>query len=315
VDTADSAPTPDIAVADAKGEAPRTFVIDTAAQLTEGGWTAKLDANLAALRLLKSLQADGRPASGEEQAILARYIGWGHTELAPIVAVDAQTRPLSDPRKQAARQELQALLTAREFKSLGESTVNAHYSFHDLPVAMWQLAERLGFPGGSILEPAVGTGHFIGTMPGTIRAHTRTRVFGVDMEPIAAAIAQQLYQRARIQHAPLQEAVLPENYFDLQISNVPFGRIRVFDPAFVSADRSVMTDSVHNYYFGKALDLARPGGFILFVTSRYTLDSRNDSVRRYLAERAHFIGAFRLPDQAFSSTAGTSVVTDVIVLQ
>jgi len=313
VDTADAAPDDDVADAHARGEAPRFFTIENVDVLTEGaGWVGKLDANMTALRLLKQLQAEGRPATDAEQAVLARYIGWGHTELAPIV--DLQER-LSDGRKTAARQELESLLTARELQTVGLTTPNAHYSFHDLPVAMWELAERLGFKGGTVLEPAIGTGHFIGTMPGPIRAHKRTRVFGVDMEPIAAGIAQQLYQGARIQNSPLQEAVLPENYFDIAISNVPFGRIRVFDPAFVSADRAAMTRSVHNYYFGKALDLVRPGGLVLFVTSRFTMDSRNDSVRKYLDQRAIFLGAIRLPNKAFDDTAGTEVVTDVIVLQ
>lgn len=314
MDTADTAPSDDVADAEARGEAPRFFTITAASDLTEGGWVTKLDANLTALRLLKDLQAAGRPASDAEQALLARYIGWGHTDLAPIVRI-GDDAPLDDPRKLQARQELQNLLTAREFQSLGESTINAHYSFHDLPRAMWALAQRLGFTGGSILEPAIGTGHFLGTMPPEIRGHRRTRVYGVDMEPIAAGIAQQLYQAARIQAAPLQEAVLPADYFDLIISNVPFGKVGIFDPAFVAQARTVMTQSVHNYYFGKALDLARPGGLILFVTSRYTLDARNDSVRQYLDERAVFLGAFRLPDQAFQKTAGTQVVTDVIVLQ
>lgn len=314
VDTADVADSQPVSDATARGEAPRWFSIDTAADLTDGGWTAKLDDNLAALKLLKQLDREGRPATDAEQAVLARYVGWGHTELASIVDIRPGYTP-KDPRKLQARQALDSLLTASELKELSESTANAHYSFSDLPRAMWSLVERLGFTGGAILEPAVGSGHFLGTMPGAIRTARRTKVYGVDKEPIAAAIAKQLYQGAHIQASPLQEAVLPENYFDLIISNVPFGKIGVFDPAFVSPEKTPLTRNIHNYYFAKALDLARPGGLLVFVTSRYSLDSQGDTARQYLSKYAKFVGAFRLPDQAFRKTAGTDVVTDVIVLQ
>lgn len=303
----------DIKSATARGQSPRFFTIDDTTDLTDGGAVAKLENNIAALRLLKALEAEGRLATDDEQAVLAKYIGWGHTELRKVVEFDADD--IKEPRHKQARQELDRILTAAEIKELGESTPNAHYSFVALPRAMWSLVQRLGFTGGSVLEPAIGTGHFIGTMPTTIRSHASTRVFGVDKEPIAAAIAKHLYQDARIQAAPLQEAVLPENYFDLIISNVPFGKIPIFDPAFVSSAKAPMARSVHNYYFAKALDLARPGGLVVFVTSRFTMDAQNDTVRSYLADRAHFLGAFRMSSTAFKSTAGTDVVTDVIVLQ
>ena len=314
VDTADVAGSQEVADAHARGQAPRWFSITDSTALTEGGWTRKLEDNLAALRLLKQLEREARPASDAEQAVLARYIGWGHTELAAVVNLLGADH-VTDPRKKQAREELDNLLTKAEVQELGESTANAHYSFADLPRAMWDLVGRLGFTGGSILEPAVGTGHFLGTMPGAIRTHRATRVWGVDKEPIASAIARQLYQGANILTSPLEEAVLPENYFDLILSNVPFGKIQIFDPAFVSAERTPLVRSIHNYYFAKALDLARPGGLVVFVTSRYTLDAQSDTTRAYLAKRADFLGAFRLPDQAFKGTAGTEVITDVIVLQ
>lgn len=303
-------------VAGSRGQDPLHYTITAADNLTEGGWITKLDNNLAALRLLKQLQSEGRMATAAEQEVLAKYIGWGHTNLAPIVdlrpEVAAQRK---EPRQVEARQILEQLLTADELRELGESTINAHYSFFELPKAMWALVQRLGFKGGTVLEPAVGGGHFFGTMPGEILANRRTQLFGIDKEPIAAAIARQLYQGARIQTSPLQEATVPNEYFDLVISNVPFGKVEVFDPDFVSGEKRPMTKSLHNYYFGKALDVARPGGIIVFVTSRYTMDSRSDAVRRYISERAHFLGAFRLPQEAFRKTAGTDVVTDVIVLQ
>lgn len=303
----------DVAAAESRGQAPLHFTIHDASDLTEAGWTAKLDANMAALRLLKALQKEARMATADEQKILARYIGWGHTELATIVGPDAGR--ITDPRKMQARQELEKLLTPAEMRELHESTANAHYSFNDLPRAMWGLVQKLGFKGGTILEPAVGIGHFFGTMPGAILANKRTRLFGVDKEPIASAIAKQLYQGARIQNSPLQDATLPDNYFDLVISNVPFGRIKVFDRNFVSGVKDLLSRSIHNYYFGKAIDVARPGGLIVFVTSRYTMDSRSDTVRKYLSEHADFLGAIRLPDASFKKTAGTEVVTDVIVLR
>lgn len=316
MDTADVEADPDVAAAHAKGEAPRHFVIDATETVTSGGPAQKLANNLAALRLLKELAEDGgRMASDAEQAILAKYIGWGHTALAKIVDPRPEVVAELEGRDKQAREELERLLTPAELKSLGDSTINAHYSFNDLPRAMWRLVQQLGFAGGAVLEPAIGTGHFFGTMPGDVVAHPRTRLFGVDMEPIAAAIAKQLYQGAFVQASPLQEARLPDNYFDLILSNVPFGRVQVFDPSFVSAAKTVMTKAVHNYYFGKAIDQARPGGLIVFVTSRFTMDSKTDVVRNYIAERADFLGAFRLPSGAFGKTAGTEVVTDVIVLR
>lgn len=317
VDTADLAPDADVAAAEARGEAPRRFTIDNTASLTEGGWSAKLADNVAAIRLLKVLQRESRLATDAEQAVLARYIGWGHTDLKDVVEFEGGPSTLAqrDPRKQKARDELDSLLTREELQELGESTPNAHYSFADLPRAMWTAVQRLGFRGGSILEPAVGIGHFLGTMPGAIVAAKQTRVFAVEKEPIAAAIARQLFQDTHVQTSPLQDANLPTNYYDLQISNVPFGRIAIFDPDFHTTAERRQLDKVHNYYFGKALDTARPGGIVAFVTSRYTMDARSDGIRSFLAKGFNLLGAVRLPDQAFKATAGTDVVTDILFLQ
>jgi adenine-specific DNA methylase len=146
-------------------------------------------------------------------------------------------------------------------------------------------------------------------MPSEIVGHTTRGPGRSRKEPIAAGIATHLYQDARVQNSPLQAATLPNDYFDVHVSNVPFGRIQIFDPAFTSPARRPMTTSVHNYYFGKALDTARPGGLVAFVTSRFTMDARSDTVRRYLAAGFDLLGAIRLPDHAFSATAGTDVVT------
>lgn len=307
---------PDVAIAETRGQAPLHFVIQQTADLTAGGWITKLDNNMAALRLLKQLTREGRMATADEQAVLAKYIGWGHSELAPIVGLDPQmAAERREPRKRQAREELESILTKEELRDVGESIVNAHYSFLDLPKTLWSIVERLGFQGGSVFEPAVGIGHFFGTMPRSILAHKRTRLFGIDKEPIAAAIAKQLYQGASIKTGPIQEQIIPDHYYDLVISNVPFGKIGVFDPGFVSGARALLARAIHNYYFGKALDVVRPGGLVVFVTSRFTMDAQNDLVRQYIGERAKFLGAVRLPNTAFNKTAGTQVVTDVIVLQ
>lgn len=315
VDTADTVEDPDVADANARGERPRHFVISDEKILTDGNWVAKLNDNIAALELLKQLEAENRPASDDEQRVLSRYIGWGHTNLAPVVGpLDARAAQ-RDANVVQARQKLTEILTEKEFKELGESVINAHYSFNTLPRALWDLVGRLGFKGGSVLEPAIGTGHFFGTMPMAMVQHPKTRLFGVDKEPIAARIAKQLYQSAYIQNSPLEDATVPKDYFDLVISNVPFANVGVFDPAFKSGDRQVVSRSLHNYYFGKALDVVRPGGLVVFVTSSFTMNSKSDAVRKYLAQRAEFLGAIRLTEKAFQSTAGTQVVTDVIVLR
>jgi N12 class adenine-specific DNA methylase/2'-5' RNA ligase len=314
VDPADTAVDPAVGEAIARGEPPRHFTIQDEKELTAGGWVTKLNNNLEALKLLKDLERTGRPASNIEQAILAKYIGWGHTNLAPVVDLLGIDN-IRDPKHKEARQLLDSLLTKQELQDLGESAPNAHYSFADLPRALWAAIQHFGFKGGSILEPAIGTGHFFGTMPAEIIGHPLTRLFGIEKEPIAAGIARQLYQGAKIQNSPLQDAMLPEGYMDVHISNVPFGRIPVFDPRFAASDKALMTKSVHNYYFAKALDVARPGGLIAFVTSRYTMDSQSDAVRRYIGERAKLIGAIRMPRETFDKTAGTEVVTDIIFLQ
>lgn len=314
---ADAAPddaAPEVKAADARGEEPRHFVITDDDILTAGGAVSKLNDNIAALKLLKQLEAEKRPASAAEQLVLSRYVGWGNSQLTAVFelrGVDA----IRDPKLKAARQELEAILTPKELKSIADSVENAHYSFAAMPRAIWSAVQRLGFKGGAILEPAVGAGHFLGTMPGSIVAHPRTRMTGVDLEPIASGIARQLYQDATIQTSPLEEAMLPKDYYDLVISNVPFSQVGVFDPEFVSAERKIMAEMIHNYYFGKALDVVRPGGLIAFVTSSGTMDSKTNAHRQYIEKRAEFLGAIRLPREAFKKTAGTEVVADIIFLR
>jgi N12 class adenine-specific DNA methylase len=290
------------------GPPPHDFTIIDATNLIDGGTRAKIDGNLAAIRLLKRLQAEARPASPDEQRTLARYVGWGASELARIVGA---AEP-DDTRDQTTRAELRALLPESEFLAVRDTILNAHYSYVDVPRALWRAVQHLGFRGGRVLEPSVGVGHFIGTMPADLRA--TSQIHAVEIDPVTAAIAQQLYPTAHVQAVGFEVAKLPPAYFDLAIGNVPFGNYGVADPTFQSPERAPLARSIHNYFFARALDLIRPGGIVAFVTSRYTMDGLNAAVRKYLAQHADFLGAIRLPRTAFA-LAGTEVVADIIVLR
>jgi len=284
------------------------FTIADTHDIAVAGTRAKIDANIAAIRLLKQIQADTRLASPDEQRTLARYVGWGATDLARIVGA---AEP-DDTRDRSARAELQALLPDTEFRGVQASILNAHYSYVDVPRAMWRAVEHLGFRGGRILEPSVGVGHFFGTMPAHLR--DTSELHGIEIEPITAGMAQQLYQTAHIQAVGFETAKLAPAYFDLAIGNIPFGSYGVADPAFYASARAPLARAIHNYFFARALDLVRPGGLVVFLSSRYTMDAARDTVRRYLADHADFLGAIRLPCTAFA-TAGTDVVADIVVLR
>ncbi len=284
------------------------FTIAETHEITVTGTRAKIDANIAAIRLLKQLQTETRQASPDEQRTLARYVGWGASDLARIVGA-------ADPehtRDRTARAELQALLTDAEFRGVQATILNAHYSYVDVPRAMWRAIEHLGFRGGRVLEPSLGVGHFFGTMPSHLR--DASELHGIEIDPITAGIAQQLYQTAHIQATGFEVAKLPPAYFDVAIGNVPFGSYGVADPAFHSPARAPLARSIHNYFFARALDLVRPGGLVVFLSSRYTMDGARDTVRRYLADHADFLGAIRLPHTAFA-LAGAEVVADIVILQ
>ena len=274
----------------------RNFRI-TDAHLGEGGPKTKFQANINAIRLLKELESNKQQASPEQQEALSRYAGWGGL-------ADA-----FDPGKESWHSEyvqLKELLTPEEYAAARSSTLNAHYTSPTVIRAMYEAVERMGFETGNILEPSMGVGNFFGMLPEKMQ---NSRLYGVELDPISGRIAQQLYPRAEITVAGF-ETTDRRDFYDLAMGNVPFGQYQVNDKAY-----NKLNFNIHNYFFAKALDQVRPGGVVAFVTSRYTMDAKDSTVRRYLAQRAELLGAIRLPNNAFKANAGTEVVSDIIFLQ
>lgn len=265
--------------------------------LGEGGPKAKFQANVNAIRLLKELEAAGQQASPEQQEVLSRYVGWGGLS-------DA-----FDPEKPAWALEyaqLKELLTPEEYAAARGSTLNAHYTSPTVIRAIYETVGRMGFETGNILEPSCGVGNFFGMLPEEMR---NSRLYGVELDSISGRIAKQLYPKADITLAGF-ETTDRRDFYDLAIGNVPFGQYQVNDKAY-----NKLNFSIHNYFFAKALDQVRPGGVVAFVTSRYTMDAKDSTVRRYLAQRAELLGVIRLPNDAFKKNAGAEVVSDIIFLQ
>ncbi|MED9973846.1 MAG: hypothetical protein UE505_02490, partial [Streptococcus salivarius] len=265
--------------------------------LGEGGPKAKFQANVNAIRLLKELESAGQQASPEQQEILSRYVGWGGIP-------DA-----FDPEKPAWASEytqLKELLTPEEYAAARSSTLNAHYTSPMVIKAIYDAVGRMGFETGNILEPSMGVGNFFGMLPEEMR---NSRLYGVELDPVSGRIAKQLYPKADITVGGF-ETTDRRDFFDLAIGNVPFGQYQVNDKAY-----NKLNFNIHNYFFAKALDQVRPGGVVAFVTSRYTMDAKDSTVRRYLAQRAELLGAIRLPNDAFKKNAGAEVVSDIIFLQ
>ena len=274
----------------------RNFRI-TDEHLGEGGAKAKCRANIEAIQLLKYLERNGFQASPEQQDKLSRYVGWGG-----IPEVFDEHKP--DWSKEYA--ELKALLTPEEYDAARGSTLNAHYTSPAVIRAIYEAVGSMGFAGGRILEPSMGVGNFFGLLPESMQG---SQLHGVELDSITGRIAKQLYPEANITVAGFETTNRP-GFFDLAVGNVPFGQYQVHDPEY---DR--LGFSIHNYFAAKMLDQVRPGGIVAFVTSRYTLDAKDESVRRYLAERGELLGAIRLPNNAFRANAGTDVVSDIIFLQ
>ena len=265
--------------------------------LGEGGPKAKFQANINAIRLLKELEAAGQQASPEQQEVLSRYVGWGGL-------ADA-----FDPEKPAWAAEyaqLKELLTPEEYAAARSSTLNAHYTSPTVIQSIYEAVDRMGFETGNILEPSMGVGNFFGMLPEKMR---NSRLYGVELDSISGRIAQQLYPKADITVAGF-ETTDRRDFYDLAIGNVPFGQYQVRDKAY-----DKLNFSIHNYFFAKTIDQIRPGGVIAFVTSHFTMDSKDSSARKYMAERANLLGAIRLPNDAFKANAGTEVVSDIIFLQ
>ena len=265
--------------------------------LGEGGAKAKCRANIEAIQLLKYLERNGFQASPEQQEVLSRYVGWGG-----IPEVFDENKP--DWSKEYA--ELKALLTPEEYEAARGSTLNAHYTSPAVIRAIYEAVGNMGFDGGRMLEPSMGVGNFFGLLPESM---ANSQLYGVELDSITGRIAKQLYPEASITVAGFETTNRP-GFYDLAVGNVPFGQYQVHDPEY---DR--LGFSIHNYFASKMLDQVRPGGIAAFVTSRYTLDAKDESVRRYLAERGELLGAIRLPNNAFRANAGTDVVSDIIFLQ
>jgi len=274
----------------------RNFRI-TDEHLGEGGAKTKCRANIEAIQLLKYLERNGFQASPEQQDKLSGYVGWGGI---PEVFDESK----SEWSKEYA--ELKALLTPEEYEAARGSTLNAHYTSPAVIRAIYEAVGGMGFEGGRVLEPSMGVGNFFGLLPESMAG---SQLYGVELDSITGRIAKQLYPEANITVAGFETTSRPV-FYDLAVGNVPFGQYQVHDPEY---DR--LGFSIHNYFAAKMLDQVRPGGIVAFVTSRYTLDAKDESVRRYLAERGELLGAIRLPNNAFRANAGTDVVSDIIFLQ
>ena len=262
-----------------------------------GGAKAKFRANMAAIHLLKELEFEGLQASPEQQEILSRYVGWGGL---------ADAFDESKDNWKAEFAELYAALSPEEYAAARASTLNAHYTSPTVIRAIYDAVENMGFQTGNILEPSMGVGNFFGMLPESMKS---SRLYGVELDSITGRIAKQLYPKADITVAGF-ETTDRKDFFDLAVGNVPFGQYQVSDRAF-----DKLGFSIHNYFFAKALDQVRPGGVVAFVTSRYTMDAKDSAARKYIAQRADFLGAIRLPNNAFKANAGTDVVSDIIFLQ
>ena len=264
-----------------------------------GGDKTRCQNNIAAIRLLKQIEREKRSATPDEQQILAKYIGWGGL-------ANAFDSSKTDWSKEYA--ELKTLLTPEEYSSARSSTLNAHYTSYTIISSIYSALDNMGFKGGKILEPALGTGNFFGSMPEEMR--NNSQLSGVELDSITGRIAKLLYPSANIQIKGYEDTNFENNSFDVAVSNVPFGSYKVNDKEYNKQNMLI-----HDYFFSKTLDKVRPGGIIAFVTSKGTLDKENSEVRKYLAERAELLGAIRLPNTAFKQNAGTEVTSDIIFLQ
>ena len=262
-----------------------------------GGPKQKFARNIEAIQTLRTLEQEHRGATAEEQQVLSQYVGWGG--LADVF----------DPNKEnwsAEYTQLKGLLTEEEYAAARSSVLNAHYTSPTVIRGIYDAVERMGFRSGNILEPSMGVGNFFGMLPDSMADN---RLYGVELDSITGRIAKKLYPQADITVAGF-ETTDRRDFYDLAVGNVPFGQYRVNDKAY-----NKLGFSIHNYFFAKAIDQVRPGGIVAFVTSRYTMDSKDSTARKHMAERADLLGAIRLPNNAFRANAGTDVVSDIIFLQ
>ena len=265
--------------------------------LGEGGAKLKYARNIEAIRTLFKLEQEHRGATAEEQQVLSQYVGWGGLADAFDPGKDSWAKEYT---------ELKNLLSEDEYTAARSSTLNAHYTSPTVIRGIYDAVERMGFRSGNILEPSMGVGNFFGMLPDTMQD---SRLYGVELDSITGRIAKMLYPQADITVAGF-ETTDRRDFYDLAVGNVPFGQYKVNDKAY-----NKLGFSIHNYFFAKAIDQVRPGGIVAFVTSRYTMDSKDSTARKHMAERADLLGAIRLPNNAFKANAGTEVVSDIIFLQ
>jgi SAM-dependent methyltransferase len=276
-----------------------SYRITEADRLGDGGPKLKFQKNIAAIETLRQLDAEERPATPEEKATLVKYVGWG--AMPQVFDVDN-----TDWRKEQFR--LSEILSDDEHRSARATTLNAHYTAPTVIGAMYRAAGRFGFKGGRVLEPACGIGHFVGLMPEEMLR--RSTVTGIEIDPLTARIAKALYPDADIRAQPFEQTKLADGFYDLAISNVPFGDYTVHDPRFNN-----YKFSIHDYFFAAALEKVRPGGLLMFITSRGTMDKLDSTLRELLSTRTELLGAIRLPNDAFKKNAGTEVTTDIVMLR
>ena len=265
--------------------------------LGEGGAKQKYARNIEAIKTLFQLEQEHRGATAEEQQVLSQYVGWGGLADAFDPGKDSWAKEYA---------ELKGLLSEDEYAAARSSTLNAHYTSPTVIRSIYDAVERMGFHSGNILEPSMGVGNFFGMLPDSM---ADSRLYGVELDSITGRIAKKLYLQADITVAGF-ETTDRRDFYDLAVGNVPFGQYKVNDKAY-----NKLGFSIHNYFFAKAIDQVRPGGIIAFVTSRYTMDSKDSTARKHMAERADLLGAIRLPNNAFRANAGTDVVSDIIFLQ
>ena len=262
-----------------------------------GGPKQKFARNIEAIRTLFKLEEEHRGATAEEQQVLSQYVGWGGLADAFDPSKDSWAKEYA---------ELKGLLSEDEYAAARSSTLNAHYTSPTVIRGIYDAVERMGFRSGNILEPSMGVGNFFGMLPDSMQD---SRLYGVELDSITGRIAKKLYPQADITVAGF-ETTDRRDFYDLAVGNVPFGQYKVNDKAY-----NKLGFSIHNYFFAKAIDQVRPGGVVAFVTSRYTMDSKDSTARKHMAERADLLGAIRLPNNAFRANAGTDVVSDIIFLQ
>ena len=262
-----------------------------------GGPKQKYARNIEAIQTLRTLEQEQRGATAEEQQVLSQYVGWGGLADAFDPSKDSWAKEYA---------ELKGLLSEEEYAAARSSTLNAHYTSPTVIRGIYDAVEHMGFQSGNILEPSMGVGNFFGMLPDSM---ADSRLYGVELDSITGRIAKKLYPQADITVAGF-ETTDRRDFYDLAVGNVPFGQYKVNDKAY-----NKLGFSIHNYFFAKAIDQVRPGGIIAFVTSRYTMDSKDSTARKHMAERADLLGAIRLPNNAFKANAGTDVVSDIIFLQ